>query len=381
MKTRFFRIAAAAVAVVFSACFIIPVLAHTFNDVVWVGAIDPPEGPAGFSAWSDLLSAYGTTVLLDLKSGTVDIPVTLTASEDVTGTFTLSTPPLQTVPSGKTFAASASSSSVTLTAGSPSTVTVTLETDVEATDYSDPDPVSLTFSAEFAIAEKNVSLTADCLMTVIEAERPDPLDGVFDPADTADSFAYGLPIVIDVDGPAIVSFAADFDTIGAFPAKTEYVLGGDRFVMYDGGTIPLYSAAKVSIYLPPLCAMSTVTVSSGSTYEELYLEDPIPELSGDAFYVTVEDDPSAESALALGIPFAWGGVGPAVSFERLEKDGAGDLGFTAADGLSCSADTGGGAQITVPGSAPAGTYRATLKWTVSGVDIFTRDLVFFVIRK
>lgn len=336
---------------------------------------------------SNLLTAYGQTVLLDLpveESRIIPLSLSLSGASYCSGTLTCE------IEAGEEYLEAVFSQSEIYLDDQAATATLTLTPTAQALALTTAETAALRISW---VSESGEPLQAEFYITLRPAESAEDEDSVAAETTAEDSWVTGMEnfapdglLALRVNAPdgcdKVLLTAASGEP---FPAMTRYSTdGGSTYtLLYDGGTIELAgsssvlldcSRADISSVVTDDCMAITASALSGQTVvsscsfdtmADLKLPSVVPEkvpaiVTEDAPLVIYASDYYGTSSAEVHRLFSTEneGTGEAMP-EIIVQDGI--VLITSADG-----------------QARPGTYRLALTWNYEDIQIARREIVFYV---
>ena len=388
-------------------CLLAPATARTVNTQTWTGTILPPEETEA-EIQSDLLTTEGTRVILKDQAEQRQISIVLTATDDLSGVLSVTNNDTDWI------SVLQSQSNITLLKNVPSTVTLTIdrinyisqteaETETEETTAAEaeeaasneeeqaeeipdagnsgaaeasggPDtPDLLTFDVEFTSEDKSLSAhfiieTSDYDI-MPQDEYSDLPNGVIEYC----SKWYGkdIPVIIDIDGAALLRYKESEGSPGEFPAHTKYTDSSGTTVLYDEGYIVLNNADVISLDF----SNTDITDDFGFYTDASHHMIEVDEFAQFSPSAVVLNGDEAETEFAT--KYILSDIVPDVYIEYLAKDEEENFAWETSDAVICAEDLNGAAILTRY-DAPAGTYKINIEWKYRGHLLYHIESEFYV---
>lgn len=351
-----------------------PSLAHVINDDKWSTQLNAAEVKETTIS-SDLLKENGQTVILKAETEKIDIPIKI-VSENVAVNEKINCSITLTPTDAEWITASADVTSLEINSDGENTINLSLEVknsiekEVELDGQTVTETVSRSTDTGVAVAVSygEKTLTADFKIPLVNQTDDD----------TTGELSI-CPSLYTIEKPIVVKAGNDDCSINlgscSFPAKTEYKINDESYLLYEGGEIFLNANEQAEIDLSKTGLNTTIEIVSNG-------ENKYP-----LNYVEVSKLPEAElpvvvdtNGTVISVPYVWGSISPTIKIYQLTSEKTEEISvlkWTEVKTVNVTADASGGIKI-VPNEAEAGSYKLSISWVENEITLHSMEIPFFV---
>lgn len=343
-------------------------LTHNINNDSWSVQLNEAEEKA-LSVSSDLLTENGRTVILKSATENMEIPVTVSA---------------ENVSEGEKISCTAE---VIIEDAMAEWITATVDSESFEITEDGEKSIKLTLNV-------NKSIEKDGIITERASDVKAKLKLNFGEKELSADFLIPLTDKIDDDTAGELSLcpsqyntsnkitikAGEDDcsiTLGtaSFPAKTEYIINNESYLLYEDGSIYLNANEQAEIDLSETSLNTAINIVTNgeNTYQIEYVENPV---------INESEQPiiTGSSGKTISVPYVWGKINPTIKCYQLtseKKDNASVLNWTEVTTINVTADASGGIKI-VPANAAAGSYKLSISWVENDITLHSMEIPFFI---